>query len=130
MTKKIVNTAPSGEMPVWEEVSEALNTQQGGNHYKQLKVQPVEYIHANKLGYMEGNVVKYVTRHANKNGAEDLKKAIHYCELLLELEYGKSVDKEEGLRKLKSDEHRESQSLTEPGAFSPTFGGIVNQTDN
>ena len=117
MTKKIVNTAPSGEMPVWEEVSEALTTQQGGNHYKQLKVQPVEYIHANKLGYMEGNVVKYVTRHANKNGAEDLKKAIHYCELLLELEYGKSVDKEEGLRKLKSDEHRESQSLTGPDKF-------------
>tara|TARA_R110000744_G_scaffold7005_1_gene24092 strand:+ start:216 stop:602 length:387 start_codon:yes stop_codon:yes gene_type:complete len=128
MTKKIINTAPSGEMPVWKEVSEALTTQQGGDHYKQLKVQPVEYIHANKLGYMEGNVVKYVTRHANKNGAEDLKKAIHYCELLLELEYGKSISKEEGLRKLESREHRESQSSTEPSKGPDRFGRY--QADN
>lgn len=65
----------------------ALATQQGGTHYKDLKIQPIEYIHANKLGYIEGNIVKYITRHKEKNGAEDIKKIIHYCELLLELEY-------------------------------------------
>lgn len=64
----------------------ALDKQEGGSHYK-TTIQPIQYIHANKLGFIEGNVVKYVTRHRTKNGAEDIKKAIHYLELLLELEY-------------------------------------------
>ena len=66
----------------------ALNEQAGGNHYKDLAIQPVEYIYNNQLPYLEGNVVKYVTRHKSKNGAEDIRKAIHYCQLILELEYG------------------------------------------
>ena len=63
-----------------------LNIQVGGNHYK-LVIQPVEYIYKNNLGFLEGNVIKYVTRHKSKNGAEDLKKARHYIDMLLELEY-------------------------------------------
>lgn len=66
----------------------ALEVQQGGTHYKSLAIQPIQYIHANNLGYMEGNVVKYVTRHQAKNGADDIRKIIHYCELILELQYG------------------------------------------
>lgn len=66
----------------------ALETQQGGNHYKDLAIQPVEFIHRNSLPYLEGNVLKYVVRHKMKNGAEDIRKAIHYCQLILELEYG------------------------------------------
>lgn len=66
----------------------ALNEQAGGNHYKDLAIQPVEYIYKNQVPYLEGNVVKYVTRHKSKNGAEDIRKAIHYCQLVLELEYG------------------------------------------
>ena len=65
-----------------------LNTQISGNHYKDLKIQPIEYIHANNIGYMEGNVVKYISRHKAKNGADDVRKALHYCQLLLKLEYG------------------------------------------
>lgn len=61
--------------------------QVGGSHY-QLAIQPVDYIHANKLTFLEGNVVKYVTRHRKKNGAEDVKKAIHYLQMILEKEYG------------------------------------------
>lgn len=64
----------------------ALNTQVGGSHYKDLKIQPVEYIHANGIGFMEGNVVKYVTRWRDKNGIKDLEKAKHYIELLIEIE--------------------------------------------
>lgn len=67
----------------------ALETQVAGGHYKDMKIQPAEFIHANGLGYLEGNVIKYVCRHKRKNGAEDLKKAIHYLQLLLSLEYGK-----------------------------------------
>lgn len=64
----------------------ALNMQVGGDHYKKLKIQPVEYIYANNIGYMEGNIIKYVTRWRDKNGVADLLKARHYIDLLLELE--------------------------------------------
>jgi len=64
-----------------------LEEQVGGGHYKDLAIQPMEYCQLNKLGAAESFVVKYVTRHKNKNGAEDIKKAIHCLELLLEIEY-------------------------------------------
>jgi hypothetical protein len=64
----------------------ALQRQEGGSHYVTKGIQPVEYIHANNLGFCEGNVVKYVTRWKDKNGVADLRKAIHYIELLIELE--------------------------------------------
>lgn len=65
----------------------ALNTQVGGGHYKSFKIQPVQYIEANGLDYLQGNVVKYVSRHKTKGGAEDVRKAIHYLQLILELQY-------------------------------------------
>lgn len=65
-----------------------LDVQVGGGHYKSFKIQPVEYIDANGLDYLQGNVVKYVSRHKSKNGAEDVRKAIHYLELILQLQYG------------------------------------------
>ena len=65
----------------------ALDKQVSGNHYKDKGIQPIVYIYANNLGFCEANVIKYVTRHKEKNGSADIKKAIHYLELLLELEY-------------------------------------------
>lgn len=62
----------------------SLETQIGGDHYKELSIQPIEYILANKLGFCEGNVVKYITRYKSKNGLEDLKKAKHYIDMLIE----------------------------------------------
>lgn len=64
----------------------ALDIQVSGTHYKQMKIQPVEFIHANGIGYFEGNVIKYVSRWRNKNGMADLLKARHYIDLLIELE--------------------------------------------
>jgi len=64
----------------------ALNEQPGGNHYKDKAIQPVQYIHANGIGYCEGNVIKYVSRWREKNGLQDLLKARHYIDLLIELE--------------------------------------------
>lgn len=63
----------------------ALDVQVAGNHYKELPIQPVEYIYANKIGYFEGNVIKYVTRWKEKGGIKDLEKAKHYIDLLIEL---------------------------------------------
>lgn len=65
----------------------ALATQVAGDHYKKLVIQPVEFCQKNKLTYCESAVVKYVCRHREKKGAEDIRKAIHFLELLLELEY-------------------------------------------
>lgn len=67
--------------------SSPLTRQEGGSHYKDCKMQPVEFIHANKLNFLEGSVVKRVCRHRRKNGAEDIRKAIHELELILALEY-------------------------------------------
>lgn len=69
-----------------DEAFNALEKQVAGSHYKDLPIQPVEYIYANALGYFEGNVVKYVSRWRKKNGVADLEKAKHYIELLIELE--------------------------------------------
>lgn len=66
----------------------ALDVQVGGNHYRQFAIQPSEYCQKNKLTWCEANVVKYVSRHRFKGGAEDINKAIHYLQLLKELEYG------------------------------------------
>ena len=62
----------------------AKDTQIAGDHYKKLAIQPIEYNMANGLNYCQGNVVKYVTRYPDKNGVEDLLKARHYIDLLIE----------------------------------------------
>ena len=62
----------------------ALAVQHGGGHYKGLKIQPVEFIMSNLMGFCEGNVVKYVTRWRTKGGIEDLRKAKHFLQFLLE----------------------------------------------
>jgi len=71
----------------------ARNYQVGGDHYKKLQIQPVEYIYANELDFLEGNVVKYITRHRTKGeGAKDIQKVIHYAQMILELRYGEKMD--------------------------------------
>jgi len=70
---------------------DSLKKQIGGSHYKNFAIQPVEFIVKNRLGFCEGNVIKYVCRHRYKNGVEDLRKAKHYLELLAELVYGEKI---------------------------------------
>ena len=62
----------------------ALDKQPGGDHYQKRAIQPIEYIIKNGMNFLEGNVIKYVTRYKDKGGKQDLEKAIHYLELLLE----------------------------------------------
>ena len=64
------------------------NGQVGGDHYKKCGIEPVEYIHANGLDFFRGNIVKYVTRDKDKNGAEDIRKVIDYANMILEFDYG------------------------------------------
>ena len=65
----------------------AHKKQIGGDHYKKMAIQPSDYIVKNKLGWSEGNSVKYITRHSVKGGKQDIEKVIHYAELLLEDRY-------------------------------------------
>lgn len=69
----------------------ALDTQVAGGHYKDLVIQPVEYIHKNRIPFIEGSVIKYVTRWRGKGGVDDLRKARHFLDILIEMEAG--VDK-------------------------------------
>jgi hypothetical protein len=64
----------------------ALETQVAGSHYKDLKIQPVEYIHANNIPFIEGSIIKYATRWRDKGGIKDLEKIKHFVDLLIELE--------------------------------------------
>ena len=68
-------------------MSDPLDTQVGGSHYKSLEIQPSVFIFKNKIPFLEGNAIKYICRHAKKNGKQDLDKAIHYLEILKSLEY-------------------------------------------
>lgn len=65
----------------------ASDRQEGGSHYKTFAIQPVEFIHKNGIPFIEGNIIKYILRHKQKNGLEDLNKAKHYIDLLIEQEY-------------------------------------------
>lgn len=84
----------------------SLDKQVAGSHYKDLPIQPVEYIYANAIGYFEGNVIKYVSRWRAKNGIADLEKAKHYIELLIELENrnARETNRSESVRVRKDQE--------------------------
>lgn len=69
-----------------ESTPSTLTEQVGGSHYKSFVIQPFEFIQKNGLGFCEGSVIKYVCRWRNKNGVEDLKKARHYLDMLIEME--------------------------------------------
>jgi len=86
----------------------ASDKQVGGDHYARFAIQPSEFIHKNRLGFLEGNVVKYVCRHGAKHGREDLLKARHYIDLLLEWEYGNGQGSGSGDSGLVLDEAADS----------------------
>ena len=70
--------------------TKATSKQVAGDHYASQAIEPIEYTLANDLGYCEGNVVKYVTRHKLKGGKEDILKAMHYLQFILDDQYGES----------------------------------------
>jgi hypothetical protein len=65
----------------------SLQEQVGGKHYSSMKIQPAEFINENKLLFAEGNAIKYICRHSAKGKEQDIKKAIHYLEMILERDY-------------------------------------------
>ena len=82
----------------------AYKKQVGGSHYSKFKIQPSKFINDNKLLFAEGNAIKYICRHKYKNGKEDLKKAIHYIEMIIERDYEEEKDWDEDYKKWKSNQ--------------------------
>ncbi len=73
-------------------MSTALETQEGGSHYKDMPIQPIEYSMANGLDACQASIVKYITRFRTKGGLGDLNKAKHFIDLLIQFEYGEDLD--------------------------------------
>ena len=67
-----------------EQFMKSFKKQVGGSHYKNYKIQPVEFIIKNNIGFVEGNIIKYILRFKEKGGVQDLLKAKHYIELLID----------------------------------------------
>jgi len=86
-----IDTVDEGDIWTDDDEERALAVasakQEGGSHYKDYVIQPTEFIFKNNLGFIEGNVIKYVMRHRKKGGLQDLQKAKHYIDLLIEYEY-------------------------------------------
>ena len=68
-------------------MSDPYDTQVGGDHYKKMKIQPSEFINKNEMKFAEGNAIKYICRHVNKGGLQDLEKAKHYIDMIIERDY-------------------------------------------
>jgi len=92
-----------------------LERQINGVHYSMQAIQPVEYATANGLGYCESLVLRYITRHKQKGGAEDLHKAIHCLQMLIELEY---TDKPEPFAKHEPTQLENVETCPQPPANS------------
>ena len=75
---KVFDTTYKNDEDIWD---------RGGEHYKDFKIQPSVFINENDLGFAEGNVIKYICRHAKKDKKQDILKAIHYCEMIIDRDY-------------------------------------------
>ena len=69
-------------------MSNPYDKQVGGDHYSKMKIQPAEFINKNEMKFAEGNAIKYICRHINKGGKQDLEKAKHYIDMIIERDYG------------------------------------------
>ena len=87
-----------------------FSTQVGGSHYKSMKIQPVEFILANDLGFCEGNIIKYTCRYRQKGGVQDLEKVIHYAQLLID-SLKEKVSQEKPEQLLIEKQHQEKENL-------------------
>ena len=85
--------------------SKAYNKQVGGNHYKNMKIQPSQFINENHLPFAEGSAIKYICRHAVKGKEQDIDKAIHYLEMIKERDYSAPENWTDGYNKWKKNEN-------------------------
>ena len=91
----------------------AYKKQIGGSHYRDMVVQPSEFINKNSLPFAEGSAIKYICRHAAKGKEQDIDKAIHYLEMIKERDYSDTKKEKswaEGYKEWKRQQQQESQN--------------------
>ena len=93
-------------------MSNPYDKQVGGDHYSKMKIQPAEFINKNKMLFAEGNAIKYICRHINKGGKQDLEKAKHYIDMIIERDYG--------------DDNEMSMTFTPSDNDTPTGHGTLS----
>ena len=86
--------------------SKVYNKQIGGTHYRKMKIQPSKFVIENKLLFPEGNVIKYICRHPYKDGKQDLEKAKHFIDMIIERDYGPQESWTDGYNKWKTKKER------------------------
>ena len=109
-------------------MSEIYKKQVGGSHYKSMVIQPSEFINKNNLPFAEGNAIKYLCRHKQKNQKEDLLKAKHYIDMAIERDYPEKKDFLEEAEKEKKEleeSYKESRRQTEERKPNP--GRIIKK---
>ncbi len=108
----------------------------GGSHYKDMKIQPSKFINDNKLLFAEGNAIKYICRHAHKGEVQDLEKAKHYIDMIIERDYGPQESWIDGYNKWKTDKKinpnlkRLAELTCNPDLEVPDLGEIVEKQTN
>lgn len=95
--------------------------QHGGDHYKSLAIEPAMYCQRNHLDFCESEAIKYLTRHGAKGGAEDVKKALHFCAMILDMVYGITATTEFAVREVDGPQPPEGQTGA-PGPAPPHCG--------
>ena len=94
-------------------MSNVYKKQIGGDHYQSMKIQPSEFINENDLPFAEGNAIKYICRHRHKGEVQDLEKAKHYIDMIIERDYPKDfLEEAEKEKKELEESYKESRRQT------------------
>ena len=99
-------------------MSDPYDTQVGGDHYKKMKIQPSEFINKNEMQFAEGNAIKYICRHGSKGRLQDLLKAKHYIDMIIERDYGDDAEKSKVFPSDLSDKDDLSNDIYYPSGAS------------
>lgn len=101
-----------------------MELQVGGTHYKKFVIQPIEFVHKNGIPFIEGSIIKYISRWRDKGGVQDLEKVKHYVDLLIELENAQDRQRKE--QETSPSEEPHSEGLTYYRAVQTTYSPFSN----
>ena len=104
-------------------MNDPYDTQVGGNHYQTMKIQPAEFINKNEMKFAEGNAIKYICRHGSKGQKQDLEKAKHYIDMIIDRDYGDDAEKSKVFLNSLPESDKDSMDDLSEG-FKVTYGDV------
>jgi len=111
-------------------MSDIYKKQVGGTHYRSMIIQPSEFINKNNIPFAEGNAIKYLCRHKQKNQKQDLEKAIHYCQMAIDRDYPEKKDFLEETKKEKKESRRQVEERKEKKQHTNPFASFSDDLQN